>query len=375
MNDLLINIKDGASYPILFRNDFADLGKAVFSLPDMKGRKVCIVSDSKVAGLYLDIVRSTLSEYFDTVISFVFPEGEANKTLQTVQDLYQHLILNGFERKDVLAALGGGVTGDLTGFAAATYLRGIRFIQIPTSLLAQVDSSIGGKTGVDFRGFKNMVGAFHHPVLVYSCVKVLTSLHPWDYRSGLGEIIKHGLIRDKEYYEWLKDHSLELREPGPFYIRTPEMLTEMVMRSDKIKQAVVENDPEEKGERAVLNFGHTIGHAIEKYAYESLSHGMCVSVGMRAAAWLSKERGMISREDYDDICFTLSHTYQLPVNARFVNQQMGISAEEILQATKSDKKMEKGRVKMILLDQIGHAVICHDVSDQEILSAIKEILA
>ncbi len=374
MNDLTIHIKDRGSYPILLRNDFSDLGRAVASLPDMQGRKICIVSDSKVAGLYLDTISNILSAYFDTVTSFVFPEGEENKTLQTVQDLYQHLILKGFERKDILAALGGGVTGDLTGFAAATYLRGIRFIQIPTSLLAQVDSSIGGKTGVDFRGFKNMVGAFHHPVLVYSCSAVFESLHPWDYCSGMGEIIKHGLIRDAEYYKWLKENSSTLQHPTSYEPGSTALHTEMVLRSDKIKQAVVENDPEEKGERAILNFGHTIGHAIEKYAYESLSHGMCVAVGMRAAAWISSERAMISRGDYEDICHTLHNLYHLPVSACFVNTEMGISAEEILQTTKSDKKMEKGHVKMILLDRIGHAVICHDVSDQEILAAIKEIL-
>ncbi|MCR5229942.1 MAG: 3-dehydroquinate synthase [Solobacterium sp.] len=356
------------------RNDFSDLGTAVASLPDMQGRKICIVSDSKVASLYLDTISNMLSAYFDTVTSFVFPEGEENKTLQTVQDLYQHLILKGFERRDILAALGGGVTGDLTGFTAATYLRGIRFIQIPTSLLAQVDSSIGGKTGVDFRGFKNMVGAFHHPVLVYSCSAVFESLHPWDYCSGMGEIIKHGLIRDAEYYKWLKENSSILQHATSYKPGNTELHTEMVLRSDKIKQAIVENDPEEKGERAILNFGHTIGHAIEKYAYESLSHGMCVSVGMKAAAWISKERGMLSQEEYDDICHTLYHLYKLPVSACFVNTVMGISAEEILQTTKSDKKMEKGHVKMILLDRIGHAVICHDVSDKEILAAIKEIL-
>ena len=374
MNDLTIQIKNRGSYPILLRNDFSDLGRAVASLPDMQGRKICIVSDSKVASLYLDTISNMLSAYFDTVTSFVFPEGEENKTLQTVQDLYQHLILKGFERRDILAALGGGVTGDLTGFTAATYLRGIRFIQIPTSLLAQVDSSIGGKTGVDFRGFKNMVGAFHHPVLVYSCSAVFESLHPWDYCSGMGEIIKHGLIRDAEYYKWLKENSSILQHATSYKPGNTELHTEMVLRSDKIKQAVVENDPEEKGERAILNFGHTIGHAIEKYAYESLSHGMCVSVGMKAAAWISKERGMLSQEEYDDICHTLYHLYKLPVSACFVNTVMGISAEEILQTTKSDKKMEKGHVKMILLDRIGHAVICHDVSDKEILAAIKEIL-
>lgn len=374
MSDLMVNIK-GKAYPILLRNDFDDLGKAAASLPDMQGRKVCIVSDSRVAKYYLDLVRKVFSACFDTVESFVFPEGEVNKTLDTVQDLYQHLIEKGFERGDVLAALGGGVTGDLTGYAAATYLRGIRFIQIPTSLLAMVDSSIGGKTGVDFRGYKNMVGAFHQPILVYSCSEVLRTLSPRDYFSGMGEIIKHGLIRDQEYYEWLKENASILKYPPFHQMELPVFHTEMVLRSDRIKQAVVENDPEEKGERAILNFGHTIGHAIEKFSFASLSHGMCVSVGMRAAAWISRERRMISRVDYDDICHTLHDLYHLPIDAAFMKTEMGISAEDILKITKSDKKMEKGRVKMILLDGIGHAVICHDVSDQEILAAIKEILA
>lgn len=375
MTDLIVTVKNNNPYPILLRDDFSDLGRAVSLLPDMQGRKICIVSDSKVSELYMDIVIQSFSEYFDTVKQFVFPEGEENKTLDTVQNLYQYLIQCGFERGDVLAALGGGVTGDLTGFTAATYLRGIRFIQIPTSLLAQVDSSIGGKTGVDFRGYKNMVGAFHQPVLVYSCSEALLSLYPRDYRSGLGEILKHGLIRDKDYYQWLKDNVSVLWAHDRYSEFSRKMLTEMVYRSDRIKQAVVENDPEEKGERAILNFGHTIGHAVEKFAFHSLSHGMCVSIGMRAAAWISMQRGMISQADYDDICHTLHDMYQLPTSASFLPEQMNVSAEDILRITKSDKKMEKGQVKMILLDRIGHAVICHDVSDQEILAAIEEILA
>ena len=375
MSDLIVSVPDKAPYPILMRDDFSDLGREASRLPDMNGRKICIVSDSKVSGIYMNIVVQNLSEYFDTVKQFVFPEGEENKTLDTVQNLYQYLIQCGFERGDVLAALGGGVTGDLTGFTAATYLRGIRFIQIPTSLLAQVDSSIGGKTGVDFRGYKNMVGAFHQPVLVYSCSEALLSLNSRDYRSGLGEILKHGLIRDKDYYQWLKDNVSVFWAPDHYNDLSRHMLTEMVYRSDRIKQAVVENDPEEKGERAILNFGHTIGHAVEKYAFQSLSHGMCVSIGMRAAAWISMQRGMISQADYDDICHTLHDMYQLPISASFLPEQMNVSAEDILKITKSDKKMEKGQVKMILLDRIGHAVICHDVSDQEILAAIEEILA
>ena len=186
---------------------------------------------------------------------------------------------------------------------------------------------------------------------------------------------KAKLILDKDYYQWLKYNVSVLWAPDRYSEFSRKMLTEMVYRSDRIKQAVVENDPEEKGERAILNFGHTIGHAVEKFAFHSLSHGMCVSIGMRAAAWISMQRGMISQADYDDICHTLHDMYQLPTSASFLPEQMNVSAEDILRITKSDKKMENGQVKMILLDRIGHAVICHDVSDQEILAAIEEILA
>ena len=367
MENIMIHDHGSPIYPIVFADDFTGLGAAAISLPDMDGRKICIVSGSHVAPLYLDAVKESFCKYFTHVETFVFQAGERYKTLETVQNLYEHLIKKGFERGDVLAALGGGVAGDLTGYAAATYLRGIRFIQIPTSLLSQVDSSIGGKTGVDFRSYKNMVGAFHHPVMVYSNASALRTLPHTEYQSGMGEIIKHALIRDPGYYSWLKEHACELARPCFDEPETIRLITEMIYRSDRIKQAVVENDPTEKGERAILNFGHTLGHAVEKLADFSLPHGMCVSIGMHACAWISLQRGLLCNEAFEDLYATITDLYGLPVSAP------SLSAEEILRTSKSDKKMDKGMIKMILLDGIGHAIICHDVSDAEILQAAKEI--
>lgn len=256
----------------------------------------------------------------------------------------------------MLAALGGGVVGDLTGFTAATYLRGIDFIQIPTSLLAQVDSSIGGKTGVDFRAYKNMVGAFHQPKLVYSCAETLKTLTEQQYISGLGEIIKHGLIKDIAYYHWLKEHKEAILS------RDTQTMIEMIEVSCRIKKEVVENDPEEAGERALLNFGHTLGHAVEKLMNFTMLHGECVAVGMHGAAWLSKEKNMISEEIYRDILDTLT-SFGLPVSVE------GITPARIVEVSKSDKKMDKGKVKFILLNPEGQAVIDRSITDAQLLAA------
>ena len=196
-------------YAIYLEPDFQGLGYALADL-ETKERKICIVADSTTAELYLEPLKAVLQGCCARVTSFVFSAGEEHKTLDTVRALYEHLILEKFDRKDLLAALGGGVVGDLTGFAAATYLRGIRFIQVPTTLLSQVDSSIGGKTGVDFDSYKNMVGAFHMPSLVYMNLGTLKSLPERQFASGMGEIIKHGLIQDRDYYEWLSSHEKEV---------------------------------------------------------------------------------------------------------------------------------------------------------------------
>lgn len=346
-------------YDIVITKSFAELTTELvaFITPE---RKVCIVSDTIVAPLYAETVKELISPMCDKVSIYTIPAGEANKTLESIKDLYEFLIKEGFGRKDLLIALGGGVIGDMTGYAAATYLRGIDYIQIPTTLLAQNDSSIGGKTGVDFDGYKNMVGAFKMPKLVYMNLETLTTLDDRQYFSGFAEVMKHGLIKDAKFYMWLIENMYEICE------RDLDILEEMVLRSCTIKKQVVEKDPTEQGDRALLNFGHTVGHAIEKAKNFELTHGECVALGAVAAAYISWKKEMISMEDYYEIRDMFVPFY-LPISIDHINP------EEILKLTKSDKKASAGTIKFILLSKIGKAVIDETVTDEEILAAVNEI--
>lgn len=358
---ILVQREGTFHYPIVFRKDFSSLSEEVLSL-SKKSRRICVVSDSHVAPLYLDTVTKELGKCGMKVTAYILPAGESNKNLDQIQGIYEHLIQEHFDRNDMLAALGGGVTGDMTGFAAATYLRGIDFIQIPTTLLSQVDSSIGGKTGVDFRQYKNMVGAFHQPLLVYTNGAVLKTLPDAEFASGMGEVIKHGLIRDKGYSTWLSCNREAILE------REESTCLEMIYRSCMIKKTVVEKDPTEQGERAVLNMGHTIGHAIEKLKNFTMSHGACVAVGCAASAFLSMQKGWITEEDYKDVLRQLE-AFHLPV------ETTGLSPEDILQTTKSDKKMDGKAVKFILLKGWGNAVVDRTLTDSDLLSGIHAVLA
>lgn len=352
--------KDGQfCYHIYLEPDFAKLPEAVEPL-NIKERKLCIVADSTTAELYGAELKEILKETCTYVSMFVFPAGEVNKTLNTVRNLYEHLILEKFDRKDMLVALGGGVVGDLTGFAAATYLRGIGFIQIPTTLLSQVDSSIGGKTGVDFDAYKNMVGAFHMPRLVYMNLNVLKTLPDRQFACGMGEIIKHGLIQDSDYLEKLSTYQREIRE------KNYAALLWMVAGSCKVKRHVVEEDPTEQGIRAWLNFGHTIGHSVEKLKDFTLCHGECVAIGCAAAAWMSWKRGLISEKE-KEAAEQLLLDYQLPVRVK------GLKPEDIVKTTKLDKKMDAGKVKFVLLKKIGEAFVTRDVEDEELLRASRYV--
>ena len=339
-------------YDIVLRDSFDGLGEEIAAL-GLSGRKFCIVTDANVAPLYLEAVRAAVADKASAVAEYVFPAGEGSKNLDTVRGLYEHLILEHFDRKDILIALGGGVVGDLCGFAAATYLRGVGFIQIPTTLLSQVDSSIGGKTGVDFDAYKNMVGAFHMPRLVYASLGAFQTLPDEQFVSGMGEVIKHGLIKNKDYYVWLKENREKIQK------KDPAVCLDMVLESCRIKRRVVEADPTEQGERALLNFGHTLGHAIEKLENFSMLHGCCVGLGCIAAARISAGRGMISMEEAEDIRRTME-AFGLPVSVS------GLAWEDVRTAMKSDKKMDSGVVKFILLKEIGQAVIDRTLSDEEI---------
>lgn len=347
------------SYDIVFEKNFSVLPDEMKALGFLE-RKLCVVTDSHVEPLYAEKVRDELKQAGMNVEVYTVPAGEENKNLDTVRSLYTFLIERHFGRKDCLIALGGGVVGDLTGFTAATYLRGIDFIQIPTTLLAQVDSSIGGKTGVDFDGYKNMVGAFHMPRLVYTNLSTLATLDPRQFYSGFAEAMKSALIADAKYYEWMIANMYEICD------REPEVLAELVRRSCEIKRKIVENDPEEKGERALLNLGHTIGHAIEKAKDFSLTHGECVALGCVAAAFISWKKELLPMEEYYEI------------RDMFVPFNLPISVDEldpghILSLTKSDKKMDNGQIRFVLLKKIGKAVLDTSVTDEQILAAIDEI--
>ena len=358
---ITVNYEGRHAYDILLEPDFRQLTDAVKGL-DMADRRFMIITDSNVAGYYLEDIKQALMSIARNVEYIVIPAGESSKNLDSVSNCYEKLINCSFDRKDVLVALGGGVVGDLTGFVAATYLRGVRFIQVPTSLLAMVDSSIGGKTGVDYKAYKNMVGAFHQPKLVYMNLSTLLSLPEPEFNSGMGEIIKHGLIKDSAYYYWLKEREAAIRS------RSYETLREMIYQSCLIKKAVVERDPKELGERALLNFGHTIGHSVEKLKELALLHGECVCIGMAAASYLSCQRGNITQQEYQDILDTIKH-FKEPVSVS------SLSGEEIYEVTRLDKKMDSDKIRFILLQNIGNAVIDPSVTKEEMLEAIHSILS
>ncbi len=346
-------------YPIIFEENFDKLSE-VWKEFELTTGKVCIVTDSNVEPLYAQQVKAELEKVCSACFIYAFPAGESSKNLETVQKLYEFLIENHIERKDMLVALGGGVVGDLTGFAAATYLRGIPFVQIPTTLLSQVDSSIGGKTGVDFAQYKNMVGAFYMPKLVYMNLSTLLSLPERQFYAGMGEVLKSALIKDGSFYGWIINNLYEV------YEKEPEVLRLMVYNCCNIKRLVVEKDWGETGDRALLNFGHTIGHAIEKAKGFELLHGECIALGMVAASFIAYKRQLLSFDEYYEIR-DMFVPFNLPITIEDIDPQ------EILRLTKSDKKMEAGKIKFILLKKIGKAYIDTTVTDEELLMGINEI--
>lgn len=348
-------------YDILVRHDFHGLYEALAAL-SMEKRSICIVTDSNVDALYGEAIEQELKGHGCTrVFRFAFPAGEASKTLAEIEHLYEFLIRHEFDRSDILLALGGGVVGDMTGFAAATYLRGIRFVQIPTTLLSMVDSSIGGKTGVDFNGYKNMIGAFYQPSLVFVNTGVLATLDERQRASGMGEIIKHGLIKDKPYYEWLASHAEEVLALDAL------ALSEMICRSQQIKKEVVEKDPKERGERALLNFGHTIGHAIEKALDFKLLHGECVALGIVAAAYVSFRRGFLTESELAQTEAVLA-AYGLPV------RKARLDSSAVLENCRHDKKKDGSVIKFVLLKRLGEAFITTDVSALEMEEAVHYLM-
>ena len=347
-------------YDIVIEQDFNNLSDEISKL-ECSNKKICIITDSIVSPIYKNELLNVLEPVCKNVYFYCFTSGEEQKNLSTVNNIYSYLIEQHFDRKDILLALGGGVVGDITGFVAATYLRGIDYIQVPTTLLSQVDSSIGGKTGVDYEQYKNMVGAFKMPKLVYINVHTLSTLDDRQFYNGFAEAMKHGLIKDAMYYEWLLSNMYEICE------REPETLEELVYKSCQIKKAVVEKDPLEQGDRALLNFGHTIGHAIERYKNFNLLHGECVALGCVAAAFISWKKQLLSMDEYYEIR-DMFVPFNLPISIKELN------IDEVINITKSDKKMEQDTLKFVLLKKIGKAVIDRTVTVEELRAGIEEII-
>lgn len=360
MKTLTVHKDRKPCYDIIYSTDLDDLVKGINDC-GLTGRRFVIVTDTNVALLYARQIADVIAKAAGQMpLVYAIPAGEENKNLDQIRALYKFLIEQKCDRKSVLAALGGGVVGDMTGFAAATFLRGIDFIQIPTTLLAQADSSIGGKTGVDFEGYKNMVGAFKMPRLVFSDVEFLKSLPGIQFASGFAEIMKHGLIRDKDYYLWLVEHQYEIQE------QDPETLTQMLYRSNEIKRDIVEKDPYEKHDRMLLNFGHTIGHAVEKYKNFTMTHGECVALGCVAASYLSWQRGYLDKETFYEIR-DMFVPFNLPISVEDIDE------DEIVRITKSDKKVANGLLRFVLLRDLGDAYVDTTVTDEELKDAVHAI--
>lgn len=358
---LFVKTGEDTGYEIFLENDFTALA-GYMKDAGLCEKKMCIVSDTTVSGLYADELKNAVKEISKQTDLFVFEAGEEHKNLDTVRELYKFLIERHYDRKDLILALGGGVVGDLAGFAAATYLRGISFVQIPTTLLSCTDSSIGGKTGVDLDNYKNMVGAFHMPSLVYMNLSTLGSLSARQFASGMGEVIKHGLIKDESYYAYI------INNFGLINDRDEETLEYVIKRSLEIKRGVVEKDPTEQGDRALLNFGHTIGHAIEKYCDLKLLHGECVALGSIAASYISYQRGNLSTEEFYEIR-DMFLPFFLPITL-----EDDADPEQILKLTKSDKKMQSGKIRFVLLKKVGKACIDTTVTDEEMLAGIRQLI-
>lgn len=356
MQTLTVELGDRA-YPIHIGQDL--LARVDLILPHLKRKQVAVVTNTTVAPLYLEKLSAPLKAAGVTVLPVVLPDGEQFKNAETLNLIYDALLANRCERTTTLVALGGGVIGDLTGYAAATFLRGVPFIQVPTTLLSQVDSSVGGKTGINHPRGKNMIGAFYQPQLVLADTDTLNTLPDRELSAGLAEVIKYGLIRDLPFFVWLEQAMPRL------VARDPATLSEAIYRSCRNKAEVVAADERESGERALLNLGHTFGHAIENgMGYGIWLHGEAVAAGTLLAADLSRRLGWLSDADVSRTA-GIHRAANLPI----VAPDLGV--ERYLDLMGLDKKVADGRIRLILLEAIGKAVLTGDYP----AAALRETLA
>ena len=341
-------------YKVVLGSDFESLKDTI--LEANKPSAIMIITDTNVGPLYLEEIRHKL-EGICPIYSYSFTAGEGSKHLGTVTEIYNTLIEKQMDRSGLIVALGGGVVGDIAGFVASSYMRGIPFIQIPTTVVAQNDSSIGGKVGVDYAEHKNMVGAFYQPLLVYTNIQTLKTLPKREFTSGLAEVLKHALIKNRDFYDYLvekKDKILQQDE---------KILLDMTYLSCQVKCQVVEEDTKELGIRKILNFGHTIGHALETESQFSILHGECVAYGMVMSAYISFKKDMITKEVLHEV-EALCRAYGL------LAPLQRYSSQAISHHILYDKKKAYGKVSFILLEAIGKVCIRNDITSDEIEEAI-----
>jgi 3-dehydroquinate synthase len=335
------------SYPIHIGTGL--LARADLVVPFLSRKRVAVVTNTTVAPLFLDPIADALAREGVEVVRIILPDGEDHKDWQTLNKVFDALLKQRCGRDTTLVALGGGVIGDLAGFAAATYQRGVSYIQVPTTLLSQVDSSVGGKTAINHPLGKNMIGAFHQPRAVLADMGTLKSLPERELRSGLAEVIKHGLIRDAAFFAWLEANVERLLE------RDDDALAQAVLRSVEIKADIVARDEHEGGLRKVLNFGHTFGHAIETgLGYGAWLHGEAVAAGMVMAADLSRQLGYLSEADTSRIRSLLQRA-GLPIVSK------GIAPARMQELMSVDKKVKEGRIHFVVLERLGAATLRDDV--------------
>jgi 3-dehydroquinate synthase len=335
------------SYPILIGRGL--LGERALFEQHVRSRDVLVVSNTVVAPLYAEALEASLQPR--RVVATILPDGESHKTLANVARILDVMVANRFGRDCAVVALGGGVVGDMAGFAAATYQRGVAFVQVPTTLLAQVDSSVGGKTGVNHPGGKNLIGAFHQPIAVVTDTGTLATLPPRELRAGLAEVIKYGLICDCGFFAWLEAHIDELLAGDA------AALAHVIRRSCEIKALIVGRDEREQGDRALLNLGHTFGHAVESATgYTQWLHGEAIGAGLVMAACMSRESGYLTSEELERVTRLVARA-GLPTHVS--NVRPGAAMEHM----RIDKKVQAGRIRLVLMRGIGNAFVTADYGE------------
>ncbi|MCX7552292.1 3-dehydroquinate synthase [Marinicella sp. S1101] len=350
---LKITLNDN-SYPIIIDANRFNL-EALTNV--VSKRKIMLVSNTTVAPLYLKQVVALFPE--NKVFSCVLEDGEVHKNINSWQHILDQLAAHQFNRSDLLVSLGGGVICDMTGFAAASWMRGIDFIQMPTTLLSQIDASVGGKTGINHPQGKNLIGAFHQPKAVIINVDTLNTLPAREFNAGIGEAIKYGGINQPDFFGWLSEHVESIKQ------RDPLILQELIAQCCQFKADIVEQDEKEQGVRALLNLGHTFGHAIETITDYQYLHGEAVGLGMVMAAELSQQLGHCD-SDIRKMLENLLQAFDLPIKL-----DADVTSDGMLQLMKADKKVINNQHRLILMKGLGAAFIAEDIKDSEITAALK----